>query len=213
MHNGFVHSTGNNFLNPFPVSTWAPSFPFWGVDFDPSNQLSWLGLADYAYASIRNVFGANPVSKLTVQQVGQAAARQTASLGTRGVDLAMLERRLFQGAKYKGLVPSGQLLGRVAAPLYFAETLGGSTPSPSMAQEMINQPLTPPSVTSFLQNLFGVTPTIPTQTRGPTQVPQFQTRPQQQPTPGGRQPFLTTRANRGPRYLGLSRGGSGARRL
>ena len=152
-------STGNSLLNPRSASTY---FPFWGLDFDPKNQASWLGLADYAYASLINTFRAvtNPLARISPQVVGQAALRQQAALGTAGVDLGMLGNRLSQGVASK-VIPSGALISRAAAPLYFAETLGGSTPSPIQAQQMIAQPFTPAPVTQFLENLLGITPSIP----------------------------------------------------
>ena len=155
---GFVTSTGNSFLNPTAASTWAPSdFSFWGVNFDPKNQASWLGLADYAYATLVNTFRAvvNPLARISPQAVGQAALNQRAALGTAGVDLSMLGNRLSQGV-VKKTIASGTLISRVAAPLYFAETLGGSTPSPTQTQQMLSEPFTPAPVTRFLENLFGV---------------------------------------------------------
>ena len=157
---GFVTSTGNSLLNPLATSTWVPDFSFWGVNFNPSNQASWLGLADYAYATLINTAGSlsNPLARLGSGAVGQAALAQRAALGTQGVDLTMLGRRLSEGT-IKKTVPSGTLFSRAAAPLYFAQTLGGSTPTPVQAQQMISKPFTPAPVTAFLENLLGVSPT------------------------------------------------------
>jgi len=199
MHNGFVHTTGNNFLNPIPVSTWVPLYPDPSI-YGPSNEWQLLGLFDFANDILRNTFRANPLSRLTAQQIGSAATRQTAALGTQGVDLAMLQRRLTLNSPVSRPTPRGQLLGRLAAPLYFAETLGGSTPSPTQAQAMVTQPFTPPAITTFLQNLFGIVPAPTTiqspQSGSPSQVPQF------------------SRANvpvirSGPRSMRSARGGGG----
>ena len=156
-------STGNGLLNPTPASTWMPTFPNWGVDFDPSNQAHWLGLTDYASVTIANLIRrlSPPLSRLSAQTVGQAAARQSLSFGAKGVDLSVLSRRLLQDIPEQSRLGSGGLIGRVAAPLYFAETLGGSTPSPTQAQQMVTEPFTPAPVTRFLENLLGITPSIP----------------------------------------------------
>src|SRR3990167_5449112 len=206
MHNGFVHTTGNNFLNPIPVSTWVPMYPDPSI-YGPSNEWQLLGLFDFANDILRNTFRANPLSRLTAQQIGSAATRQTAALGTQGVDLAMLQRRLTLNSPVSRPTPRGQLLCRLAAPLYFAETLGGSTPSPTQAQAMVAQPFTPPAITTFLQNLFGVTPTQPQPALGS----RFTSPETVVAASEGRR--TTTVTLRGPRYLRSSRGGSGARRL
>ena len=149
---GFVTSTGNSFLNPTAASTWTPEFSFWGVDFDPSNQASWLAFADYASAALRNTFQFG--SRITPQGVAGAAARQIAVTGSRGVDLYGVSRSLARIPPR--IIPSGQLFSRAAAPLYFAQTLGGSTPSPIQTKQMLDKPFTPAPVTTFLENLFGV---------------------------------------------------------
>ena len=200
----FVTSTGNSFLNPTAASTWAPSdFSFWGVNFDPKNQASWLGLADYAYATLVNTFRTvvNPLARISPQAVGQAALNQRAALGTAGVDLSMLGNRLSQGVARK-IAPSGALISRVAAPLYFAETLGGSTPSPTQAQQMISEPFTPASVTTLLENLFNT---------GHVVTPGSGAASQPQPAAWDRHDAARVQRTR-QIYTG-SQGGSGARKL
>ena len=202
-------STGNSLLNPRSASTY---FPFWGLDFDPKNQASWLGLADYAYASLINTFRAvtNPLARISPQVVGQAALRQQAALGTAGVDLGMLGNRLSQGVAKK-IIPSGALISRAAAPLYFAETLGGSTPSPVQAQQMIAEPLTPAPVTTFLENLLGISPTAAPQTAAPVPVVSANTVGGSLPTPP---PIIASPKNIGLRaYLRRSKGGRGVRKI
>jgi len=203
MHNGFVHSTGNNFLNPIAVSTWAPDFSFWGVNFDPSNPAAWLGLADYAYVTLRNTFGTNPLSRLTAQQVGSAAAKQTAALGTRGVDLTMLQNRLLSGSAQR-TIPSGSLIRQLGQSF-----LPGVGIDLRMVDEAMGRESQPTLLETWTQQLAQNLPNVPqTIANLPSlsETLQFYGLKKQEPV-------TTTVMNGGPRNRRMVGGGSGARRL
>ena len=201
----WVLSTGNGLLNPTAASTWTPTFPHWGIDFDPTNEAQALGFVDYASVILKGLWRHlyPPLSKISPQAIGEAAARQSAALGTGGVDLGMLSKRLLQDIPKKGWLGTGQLFTRVAVPLHLAQTLGGSTPSPTQTQQMISEPFTPAPVTAFLENLLGISPTVVPQTVAPANA--FGGTSTAPPVP-----IITAPAKVGPRTLIRRARGGGA---